>query len=193
MGNAMTKALGLQRALATTPHECGACGEEHAHSDSIAMLQIVVPYTAHPPGAREWTVLFEELKEEDGDFTYPPYFFHTACWVEHQEELAEMLQESRDEYESSPTALCSCSFCRAPIEEGEIMGTAHCGDFVLADQQPDGMDTLSVRLDGDPQVLCLQCLFIFNSQVIEGLYEEDSFVCDDEAGEEAPGAQWVSE
>jgi len=148
------------------------------------LLQIVRPYLFQDDASGEWRLHFEKQLGEDGDFAHAPYFFHEDCWLETSESL-------RDEVEGNPptrlegsTIACRCNFCGSDVAEGDYLGIVHYGDFRLSNRQPNLQDALEHTMEGGPQYLCTECLFELNVSVLEGLWDEDAGIMNEDEEED---------
>lgn len=174
----------VKSVLTKQEHQCGSCGEDFDPNEEVFLLQVVRPYrrlNMADDGSQQWVLEFQQVLDEEGDYDNAPYFFHADCWSEAHDALKELLEGSNPS--AAENAVCACEYCHSQISEGEIMGVAHYGEFILSDQQPNGVDALDIRIDHmHPTHLCVNCLNELNINVVEGLWANDSTVAMFEKG-----------
>ena len=157
---------------------CVACGDDLKAGDKLVLLQVVRPYKTLDETSRQYVVNFEkQVDPESGDFESFPYFLHTRpCWEETCTGLAEVVDG--DEAYEVGEAVCVCDFCKSHIMQGELMGIAHAVTFKLSEQQPNGTDAIDLVFSqhAGQDSICAACLNGLNTEVLEGLWEEDGAV-----------------
>jgi len=151
---------------ADTPHECGQCAEKVHTGEEVFLLQICKPILVINGTTK--VELRPELTE-DGHPLYPPYFMHSQCWEEVQDDLNEIAEESNPARVAG--AICSCKLCNSGITPSELVLTVQFGELLHAKQR---VEDESIRFygSGDTDVICAECLEELNTQIV-GLWDEE--------------------
>lgn len=158
--------------LLKNQHFCGSCGEDFDVEEVALLLQIVRPYRFFDESSQSWQLNFQKQVTDEGDFIHYPYFFHRGCWEEVLDSMEEAIAEEAPTPPDAYTA-CICDTCRSSISDGELIGIAHSGVFLLSNRQPSMLDTLDHSMSSQPLYLCTQCLCELNVNVLQGLWSED--------------------
>lgn len=138
---------------------CAQCEEELIYTEDVftAYVMKAVIVNGLP--------VLQPALDEDGDFLYEPYFLHFKCWEEvvdgHKEEI-EDAPPVEDEF-----SLLKCDCCGSGIREHETLMVATLGELVLSERSPSGMRTTALVSSGSPDVYCLWCASMINSDWLE--------------------------
>lgn len=145
-------------------HTCGACGENIRLSQEILCLRV------HRIYENDGVFLYDILDEE-GDFTYAPYFLCTSCWEEDQVGLMDTMHGVHPE--RAHPHLRQCDVCQSSILSGELIGLLETGGLYMDERQPEGTERSVMFLpQGDPYYFCTYCLNMLNTEVRE-YWDED--------------------
>jgi hypothetical protein len=167
----MDDALGRIANVTSHQHYCGSCGDEFDPEEVVVLLQVVRPYR-YQDSNQGWQLHFQNQLTEYGEFIHYPYFFHRGCWEEVLDSIEEAVCGEVPTPPDNYTA-CLCDTCKSSISDGELIGIAHSGVFLLSNRQPNLIDALEHSMSSQPIYLCTQCLCELNLNILEGLWPED--------------------
>lgn len=146
-------------------HICSSCGEALHLTDELFLLQVVYPgYT------EQGTLDNFIVQEVGGYYLYDPQFFHVDCWEDLLTEYRDIYEE--DEEQRDLHGVAKCTLCSSDIRAYEISGMLSFGELRRSRRFPDGQSTIYFDPCGKaPELICLLCLWRFNTSTLE-MWEE---------------------
>jgi hypothetical protein len=141
---------------------CSDCGKAVEFNEETWLLQVMI---VHQHGGVP--VLADAVDEEsdDGDYLYEPHFFCTSCWntmyEAHRRDIKDDLPVP-DQHGSF-----ECAACGSDIRSGELVGSAMLGEFLISNREPSGVRGPKFFSSKNPDILCLHCISLLNSELIE--------------------------
>jgi hypothetical protein len=139
--------------VAPTGVKCGQCGEALTLTEEIFELRVVQAELFR--GALQ----HYDVLDDDGDFSYTPYFFEFMCWEQMEEGLRELAEDMPPIEEHG--AILECDVCRSDILPLETLGLVRFGELHHSPKNPDGTAILFESMGSDKH-LCISCLHHVN-------------------------------
>jgi hypothetical protein len=152
--------------LATPDFSCVTCGDTIQFTEETYVVTIVIAHLT------EKGMLYSPLIFEDGDFLWEPQFFCESCWDCSKEELADYKRDVP--LVDDDQSITNCSTCHSGIRTGEVVGIITAGEVRQASRYPNGEygGTTFKCTSPDPHVLCISCINMLNSDVVDELWDE---------------------
>jgi hypothetical protein len=149
----------LESILRDTGHICADCGTSLTFTEECVILQVVQPEVMNGRVA-----FYPIVDSQDGTFTFEPYYYCFECWESQYEALREETTDQKPIEDKESAFDCLC--CASGIRPGEYTATFTFGEFRLSMRSPNGQPSAQFHpASGNPEMLCLYCLVILNTQI----------------------------
>lgn len=145
-----------------TGHICSDCGEHIGYTEEVWLIQ-VVQLQRHAGTTHAHQIINEQ--DPDGDFLFDPYLFCFSCWEKLYDELKENFADEPPVLDDESMFECTC--CGSGVREWEYTGIFTLGEFGLSKRAPNNVRGPSFDPSGEPELICLACLSMLNSDQIE--------------------------